>query len=389
MILTPDRVLILFLLYTIMDEDMQVLEKEQKKQAVSRPAIRKAEHLQYIHYLRGLAILLIVGFHCRTSYEWSSEIEQRSWFALLTQSTIIFVFIGGLLFQHLNHQHFNFKRYLGKKLKFVILPYILMSIPALANQVLFDDYKPWLPEWMEGSSPAGLIGYMLITGKHLGPFWFIPMISIFYLIAPAMLWLDKQPWFYRFVLPAILIASFFQYEFGYEAPTWESFLYYFPIYMVGMWASRYRRHILALDMKVVLPIAIFYLGITALQVFDVLAIGKNYGFYTELPDNATVVNFGKMKISIACIALLVLFYKIRKIRIPLLDFMANYSFGVYFIHLYVIRITETGLSKAGFSMPFNTLTFIAWLALITGICVAAIFTIKKITGKQSRYFIGS
>ncbi|MGB3182180.1 MAG: acyltransferase [Cyclobacteriaceae bacterium] len=354
-----------------------------------RPDIKKAEHLQYIHYLRGLAILLIAGFHCRTSFEWSSEIEQRMWYALLTSSTIIFVFIGGLLFQHLNHRRFNYQKYLGKKLKFVILPYILMSIPALINQVYFDDFKPWLPAWMEGSSDFSMVLYMIVTGKHLGPFWFIPMVSMLYIVAPVLLWLDKQPWFYKLVFPLLFIGGLFLYDFGYEASTLQSFIYYVPVYIMGMGVSRYREDILALDMKLVVPVAIVYLAITLLQVADIVAIGKNYGFNTELPENASLVNLGKLKVSLVCLALLIGFYKIRKMNIPLLGFMADYSFGVYFIHLYIIRATEAVFGKANLSFPFNTVSFVFWLALITSICVAGIYVIKKITGRKSRYFIGS
>ncbi len=81
---------------------------------------RKSQFLPYIHNFRGIAILYIVAFHCLSSFGWGDNIlEKRICNSLVVYGTVLFVFIAGFLFQHLNanhhHNDFNFKVYLKKK----------------------------------------------------------------------------------------------------------------------------------------------------------------------------------------------------------------------------------------------------------------------------------
>lgn len=81
---------------------------------------QKSQFLPYIHNFRGVAILYIVAFHCLSSFGWGDNIlEKRICNALVVYGTVLFVFIAGFLFQHLNasekHYDFNFKLYLKKK----------------------------------------------------------------------------------------------------------------------------------------------------------------------------------------------------------------------------------------------------------------------------------
>jgi peptidoglycan/LPS O-acetylase OafA/YrhL len=82
---------------------------------------RKMRHfLPYIHNFRGIAILYIVAFHCHSSFGWGyHDLEKRIWNSLVVYGTVLFVFIAGFLFQHLNGQDrnydFSFVTYLKKK----------------------------------------------------------------------------------------------------------------------------------------------------------------------------------------------------------------------------------------------------------------------------------
>ncbi len=75
--------------------------------------------LPYLHNFRGIAILYIVAFHCWSSFGWGDhDLEKKVWNSLIVYGTVLFVFIAGFLFQHLNGQansRFNFGTYLKKK----------------------------------------------------------------------------------------------------------------------------------------------------------------------------------------------------------------------------------------------------------------------------------
>src|SRR5687767_9365862 len=79
---------------------------------------KMSRFLPYIHNLRGLAILFVVGVHAGGYVtDWQSHPEvNRFLHAIFDPSegngTVLFLFIGGFLFQHLTHNQFDFKKYL-------------------------------------------------------------------------------------------------------------------------------------------------------------------------------------------------------------------------------------------------------------------------------------
>src|SRR5699024_519791 len=116
---------------------------------IQKAAINRPEFLPYIHFLRGLAILLIVGIHCRTSFHWQkNSIVELFFEATLDNCTIIFVFISGFLFEHLFAKNFNFLRYFNKKLKYVIGPYLLVSIIPILDKLYVQEQLLWLPDFL-------------------------------------------------------------------------------------------------------------------------------------------------------------------------------------------------------------------------------------------------
>src|SRR5688500_9095908 len=96
--------------------------------------------LHYIHYFRGAAILLIVGLHACISLKWGDAVLQRKLaLVLFNNGTVLFVFISGYLFYHLNKNHFDYVDYLKKKFLYVIIPYLVVSIPAIIDKFYFDE----------------------------------------------------------------------------------------------------------------------------------------------------------------------------------------------------------------------------------------------------------
>src|SRR5687767_4325167 len=148
--------------------------------------------LSYIHNLRGLAVLFIVGVHVR-GYEWQLDPDDQAYdffVALFDNGTVLFVFIAGFLFQHLTHHKFDFKHYFFQKIKVVILPYLIVSIPIIMLRLALGSSELSLPIGFDEHPMAYRIFYFIITGVHMVPFWFIPMIFLIYLSAPVFHLLD-------------------------------------------------------------------------------------------------------------------------------------------------------------------------------------------------------
>jgi peptidoglycan/LPS O-acetylase OafA/YrhL len=215
------------------------------------------------------------------------------------------------------------------------------------------------------------------------------MITLIYLISPALVLLDKQPWFYRLIFPVLFLAGLFMFNFGFEFSTFESFAFFIPIYIFGMWASRHKEQITAMGYKMLLPLSLIFITLVVLEVTGVLSLDTSYGAYRPEETYDFPFNFGKLKMSILCLVVLNGFYLIRYKNFPVLTLLADYSFGIYFIHLYVIRIFEQVIKALHIPFQFNSSYFLIHVGLITIISCLLIFFIKKLTGKYSRHFIGS
>jgi len=351
---------------------------------------QKKEFLNYIHLFRGLAIVVIVGIHCRISFPWmeSQEFGRQLFTTLLDNGTVLFVFIAGFLFQYLKRKY-TFSSYFIRKLKFVILPYIIVSVPILLYKYFFHrEGYAWLPDSLKDQPFYINSLYMLLTGKHIGPFWFIPMVFIFYLISPILIKIDK-PEFYKFVFPLLFIAGLFTYRFGYYSSTIDSFIHYLPVYIFGMFGSAYRKELTQLKMQWVWVLFISYLTIVILELNQIIEVPKLTSFESAQSMPYFQFNFAKLKVSILCIILIRVFYKFNDYEVPSLKKLADDSFGIFFLHMYIITAIEMIIHKYYNRFELGLITFMLYTVIVTVFSILLIDVLKRVIGKNSRMIIGS
>ncbi|MBL6448900.1 acyltransferase [Fulvivirga sp. 29W222] len=348
---------------------------------------KKEGYLNYIHLFRGFAILVIVGIHCRISFRWSeNSLFKDIFITLLDNGTVLFVFIAGFLFQYLQSK-FEYFSYLKRKAKYVILPYIIASTPAIILDLYSDIPPVWMPESIVDQSKIIHALYMLATGKHLGPFWFIPMIVIFYLISPLLLKMDR-PFFYKFIFPAVFTAGLFTYRFGFFSNTIDSFIHYLPVYIYGMGAARYRKELINLKSSWAVLLGAIYCVIALLEVINIIDIPKLSSFEYSRTAPYFAFNFSKLKVSLLCIILLRGFYVLNRDNV-ILKALGDYSFGIYFVHLYVITAFEITMKQIEPDFRLGPLTFLIYTTLVTTLSIVAVIVVKRIFPKYSRLLIGS
>lgn len=348
---------------------------------------KKEGYLNYIHLFRGFAILVIVGIHCRISFNWPEQsLAKEILITFLDNGTVLFVFIAGFLFQYLREKY-QYTSYLQRKAKYVLLPYILISIPAIISDLYFNSMPIWLPQNLVDQPKIIHALYMIITGKHLGPFWFIPMIIIFYLISPALLKLDR-PWFYKIIFPLLFIAGFFTYRFGYFSNTLDSFIHFFPTYIFGMWGSHYRKKLIHMRTRWIALLIITYLVLAMLEVQHIIDVPRLNSFDTPETAPYFYFNLAKVRASILCIILLRVFYMIKK-DILIFRYLGNYSFGIYFVHVYIITAIEHVIRKLEPSFQLGALTFLLYVSTVTLLSILFVFFVKKTFKSKSRLVVGS
>uniref|UniRef100_B8HV87 Acyltransferase domain, membrane protein n=1 Tax=Cyanothece sp. (strain PCC 7425 / ATCC 29141) TaxID=395961 RepID=B8HV87_CYAP4 len=345
---------------------------------------KQSSFLRYIHNFRGLAILLIVVAHTMQFLIWQDHPKLEVFLnVLLGNGSVYFVFIAGFLFQYLSRKY-AYKTYVISKLHNVLLPYFIISIPAIFYLLLRGS--PGILD-IDNFFDLPLLGKIIafyVTGDHLFPLWFIPMISLYYLLAPSFIWIDRHPKAY-WIIPALLLVTLYvnRTPENHIIPTAIHFL---SIYVLGMVSSHYRE-----QLSVILKHNWFFLVFiaTSLTVYETLIRAKLY----LLEDMLSVNTISK---AILCIFLMYVFWRFDAIISDFYHFclgvLANFSFGIFFLHGYFSKIYFSIIYRyfgmESFWVQANILTF---LILLTFQLVGSIFVIhllKLILHKKSRYLIG-
>lgn len=343
--------------------------------------------LSYIHSFRAVAIVFIVAGHCIFLFDWNTTPWLERFFKSTMQNgTILFVFVAGFLFQHLS-ERFTYRRYLRSKLLNVILPYTITSLPMI------------LVHWRTGrgsfnpeagfdflTTPVHHLVFNLLTGYHILPFWFIPMISVFYLLAPLLLRLDRDGRIY-YTLPLLLGVTVFVHRPVDFIHIWHSCAYFFPVYLFGMAFSHHREAMVArLEKLVPLQVAVV-VGLVAVEVF---VLERGGAIYSKTPFSAEAGIFGTNAIQklILCGLLVVLLKWWDDAVKDRLAYIAEVSFGIYFLHMYFIVFHTQFI--LGDVFPSGTVPrYAVGVSVVMGLCVLCLWIAKKIFGKHSRKVVGS
>jgi Acyltransferase family len=331
--------------------------------------------LGYIHTFRAIAIYFIIAMHCIDAFDWDkNSLLERILRISMSNGTVLFVFIAGYLFQHLALRY-NYKKYLIAKFKNVITPYFIISIPAiLVFTLLLKRETVWEgfyndPVWLQ------VINFY-ITGLHLAPFWFIPVVTLFYLVSPLLVLADRSNFFY-YLLPVFIIVSCFVGRGGGGAP-FISFVHFFSVYSFGMFFSRYKGFLNNWLCKTSIILG---------AVFTILGLWICEFYLT----NTTYSYFNFLQKLVFCIVILgVLISLGEKATHHYINLVADVSFGIFFVHSYVLTSGKIFILQTFSSLPEGNLWAYLLVTIITLlVCMAFIYSLKAVFGSKSRLLVGS
>lgn len=327
--------------------------------------------LGYVHNFRALAIAFIVFGHCIDAFVWEGNATaERMLKIFISNGSTLFVFIAGYLFQHLSIKY-NSKKYLETKFKNVIVPYLLISIPAIVVFTAFLDREVVglgfydNPVWVQ-------IMLFYMTGQHLAPLWFIPMIILFYLIAPLLVRADSDGKIYYFLPLFIVISCFVE-----RGLPFQSFVHFFSVYLLGMACSKYKDTLNTIfsDYKF-----ITFSG----------ALIVTFASWEYYLNSGTMTWLNYLQKTVMSLFFLGLFYKFNnQLKSKFLNYVAEVSFGVFFLHSYFISGIKLLYNAVFYELPVASVFSYLLFSIATFIsCLLLIFLIKKITRKYSKFMIG-
>ena len=340
--------------------------------------------LRYIHNLRGLAILSIVVSHMVPFLDTSKYPLISSLLQIVgSNGSAYFIFIAGFLFQFLSKKY-NYNTYLKNKFFNVVIPYILVSIPAICLCILRNQpfYKTTDLNSFGHWSLFQKIIYLYVTGSHLFHFWFIPVIIIFYLFAPIFIWLDRYPQHYKIALPFLICLSIVIPRASDDALVLQNFVHFISVYTLGMFCSHYQAILLLFMNKYwqfILMLAILLIGLE----INLVSISS------PLLNMIYINTASKSILSIVFMFLLWQFdSNLPTVFHKIVSKLANLSFGIYFIHAYIIYTYMFVLKYLNISIGSNIIFFTVSLAIVVLASIFVVSISQQILRKRSRYLLG-
>ncbi len=329
--------------------------------------------LSHIHNFRAIAIIGIVAAHTLHAFEWSSHPYLfRLFDTLFNQSSVLFFFIAGFMFQYLSSR-FEKYDYWKKKLKNVITPYLLLSIPAIFYYTVYAQQDNTWSGFYD-LPVAEQVFFFLITGKQLAPFWFVPTIAMFYLAAPLLVRLQHHQYLF-WLLPIFMVISMYLGRGGHLGPINKA-IYLFPVYVYGIFVCLNHDHVVELCKKFRVPITLLVLALIAINT-----ITPYYDQYIQFLLKITLCGFG-----------LYLLDSVDNLIGTRLNYLGHISFGIFFIHAYVLpvlKISYLWMSGAESLPEGNIISYFILTSLVLLGCTAIIWLLQKILGKNSRMILGA
>jgi len=329
-----------------------------------------------IDNFRGLAILFVMLSHLG-AMQWLGLVGDIGHF-LVVDATTWFVFISGYLFHYIEFRRFKYANYLKKKAKFVFLPYLIFSTPAILAGIYFSRNVEL------GLSRGNYVLWsLLVGGSVVPPMWFMPMIIIFFFMSPAFRAVAQTKWIYIITFVGMTISLFSFRPVQNQNPFLE-FVHFFGFYLLGMLMSINSRCVDVVKKSRAAPLVIS-LGV-ALFVLCAFMHDFNQERPLGFSDGWGHLNF----VQLAKFGLLISFYFLFECYLnfkqPILAYLAEVSFGLFFMHGFFMILS----SRFERRLSLENLWAIFLLEFIIGIggSILTVFLIKCVLKSKSRYVMG-
>jgi peptidoglycan/LPS O-acetylase OafA/YrhL len=330
-----------------------------------------------IENFRGLAIVFVILSH--VSYFRPIGHAGDYGYFIVGDATSWFVFISGYLFCYIERSKFSYDKYIEKKAWYVVLPYLVVSLPAILSGLYFSRHI------LLGLSTLSYILWSLVVGGSVvAPLWFVPMIVLFFAASPIFHWLSRS---WLISLAAVIGIGFSLLS---SRPIGDlnpflSFLHFLGFYLLGVAFATNAAGIDKLLKKTWAGWAIIGLAgagfFLSAHLYDESANQLN-GFYDGLW-SFNALQFGKLSL------LIVMFCGLEMLgnrKSKILSYLASVSFGLFFVHgFYVVLFYKI---SQHIHITGSSMSLFAEVALVFFGSIVTVDLIKRATGKGSRYVIG-
>ena len=342
-------------------------------------------------YFRGIAILFIVASHSYGAWIIDS-LGERVIANIISGGTALFVFISGFFFHHIFYKDFKLKDFMSKKAKNVLAPYLIISTLGFFYFAFSSEAFPFA-EKLISSAVSSWYDYLrlylsyLWTGRIMWAYWYIPFIMIVFLLSPLFITYIRLSLAIRLSIMLLLLgfSAFFVHRPILSLSTTHSVIYFVPMYLLGINCSINRE-----QFEHFLKGKTFILGLTVitLSVLQSMSSSSMGNIYTT-----EMFSYGPLDINIfqkiaLCFFFISLLHHYENTHMPILKLLASSSFAIYFLHTWILHITDQFQIFGLFPNVPQILIFLGITLFTVCISMAIAYAIKHVLKHNSRYVIG-
>ena len=368
--------------------------------AVGNAQSKPREHIAYIEYFRAVAILLIISGHTY-ALSWTHFVDEDpqtrvTWLnvipALITGGTAYFVFISGFLYRQVFYGRTPYGEFMRKKALYVGLPYLILASPLALAEIWLGPFSVTAVKDGVAYPHSYFVDFIVLfsTGRMVTAYWYIPFIFLVFLASPLF---DRfielsKPWRAAALVASIAVALWVVRPLENLNPI-QCFFYFANFYMLGILFCEYRRPIMDVISQ---PLVIAGLAAVVLAIASVQAMVMQFPSNLErLPqDSWGFVGFDAMLFQKYVGILLfcgLLTYVGGWLKRPL-KFIADHSFGLFFIHGIVIAVLIRLPAPLSPHVGEPIADLAIYSVVVVVVSMAIVVVAKYVTGKYSRYIIG-
>jgi peptidoglycan/LPS O-acetylase OafA/YrhL len=306
---------------------------------------------------------------------------------LLDNSTVLFVFLSGYLFHHVAGRR-PYREFLTRRVTRVLVPYLVVGFPA----ALAAAVSPRAAGAFTGAAGEPVpvrVGWYLLNGATQVniALWFIPMIMIYYLLAPAFQLAARRPqlyWALLVLVPISLLAH--RPALPPVVDTLAMAVYFAPVYLAGMCASHHRERLQPLLRRHWAVPTLAFVAVLIVQV----TVAEHHGNYRGVAlfsQEHGLVDWLLAQKLLLCVALLALAERLAH-RCGFMRTIGYASFSVFLMHCYAVNAVKLAAGYLGMGLGSPGV----WMATTMIALVSSLLVVRMtwaVLGRRSVYVIGS
>lgn len=322
------------------------------------------QHITYFDFLRGIAILMVIGIHTYVASDFSSvdgtiRIILRQF---LNSAVPVFLALSAFFLGRKKlYSRNSIISFWKKQIPKVYIPCFIWSVPLFVLSVV------------GGRSIVNEIITLVICGYSI--YYFIALIIQYYLLLPI---LQKYP--RTFLVSSVIISAvsiivitYLNTIKGLQLPLIlyaGPFVTWFVFYMLGVYYSEHDR---GYSLKGVLYLIL--IGFV-LECVEAYYLNTNYGGGVGIKLSSFIYSYGIILLALS--PRVQALYKDNKFTL-FIAYIGNISFGLYLTHCYVIMVVKAIYPISSWFLSFCVVTFLT---------MSLVFLSRKILPHNINKYLG-